>query len=403
MSASWRAALVAILAGVALAGCGGGGMRSALALRAELDARGLGAARTAAPDLVAEAGSALDEAAAAERAGDAIAAADHRARASLLAETAFAEAERLELDEARREEERAVIAAEDELVALDASSSTARDEAARLASARAAREELRRALARAADEEASRRRSRRLSLDDARELRVLGAALRDRARLLLAAAAALGASDEARGAATALLAESEGEESDLVRALTLADEAHDAARTALGAARRARGGATPEAARSLAEAAEADGFLAVALERGMAIELEGLFASGSTSLTAAARARLERLAALLSGYPDGPIRVEIDVATGGDSVLRTVRARGDAVVAALVAAGVAAERLSRAEAPVLTAASAEPADRARVILVAYVDVAPTSAPPESAMPADGGSAAPPEADPTPAD
>lgn len=374
-------------------GCGGLGPRTASRMREELAARGLEAASTVVPDRVARVVTALEDAEVSERAGDTIAAADHRARASLLAETALASAELAALDEAQHDEEAAAIVAEDELVRLEAEALEARAEASRLASARAAREELRRALARAATEESSGRRSRRLSLDEGHDLRAAAQAIRARARLLLSAAAALGASEEARRVALDLLGRSEAE-TDLLRALSLSDEAHDAARLVLGAARRAHGGATPAEARSLADALEEEGFTVVALERGVGAEIDDLFSGSSSTPNAAARARLGRLATIVSSYADGPVRVEVDV-TGRDDAERLAGSRGDAVLAALTAGGVPADRLAHDGAPILRAAN-----RVRVLFTAY-SISPALV--TGAAAADGGSAAALPAEPTPSE
>lgn len=358
----------------ALLGCGGASHASRT-LAADLDALQLDEARAHAPDLVSAARAAQADAATDDDRGDEAAAADDATLARLYGQAAIEESSRLEADAARLEAERGTLDAEAQLHEALASSAASTADLARLAAARTAREEGARSLARAEVDEARPARARHDSLSDAGEMRQAAHAIRDRARLLSAAATSLGAGSSA--SVDDLITQSEAATApiDMVR---LADRAHTAARARLAEARRARPGVDAARTASLVEAAQSEGFHAVRLARGTGIELESVFDGASSRPNRASEGRLARLAALVASYPDGPVRVEIDSASSGD-VARLAPQRAAAVVRALVAGGLDASRVSAAEA-IGPNGTPSPAARVRVVLVSYVEVPPASDP-----------------------
>jgi hypothetical protein len=346
-----RAALLTawLALGCGAASSGGVGLRAELAPLLE-------AARAGAPGEAALAEAALLAAERAAEAGDLQAAADHRAAARLLASLASERAARAEVLEAHAALEREASALFEEVDALEREARAHELAASRLAAGRTAREEALRAFARAETEEARRRRRGRLSLDDARDLGEAAEALRRRARLLAAAAAALDPSAGAgrREELSALLARSEAATEPLA-ALADADQAHRVARALLGAARRARP-VDERTVASLLEAAASEGQPAVRVERGVALDAAPALEPGAPA------ARLERLAALVASYPEGPVQIE---AGGADAEARARR-----VLAALTGVGVEPGRAS---------VELVAAPGVRVLLVAYAPAAPTDA------------------------
>lgn len=353
-----------------LAACGPGAPRASAPLRARLAASESAPARERAPDLVARVEAALDEADAAERAGDPAAAADHATRARLFLEAALAEAARLE-DETERANVEAQIAT---LLAQARRDEEAREaidrRLARDAAASAAREEALAALALAESDEARPARRRRLSLEEAADLRRAAAALRARARLTAAAAVALGADEATLTAANEALAASEAATGDPTQAVSHADRAHREALRALGVARTAAEGPGPDGAATLAEAARAEGFEVVALSEGTGVEVAGLFAGASPAPSRGASARLARLAALVAAHPHGPIQVQAQVTQQGHAADALAARRAEAVRRALVEAGADAERLGAQAIPTALRGD-EAVERVRLLFVAY--------------------------------
>jgi hypothetical protein len=351
----------------------GGAPRASSTLEADLAALGVDGAATRAPDLVRSAHAASVDARAADDRGDHAAAADDATLARLYAQSAVDEAARLEAADARLAAERETIDAETELHAIETTRQSSSAELARLAAARTAREEGARALAQAEIDESRPGRSRQDSVSDASEMRQAARAIRDRARLLSAAATALGApaSTEVDG----LVTQSEEATAPLDQ-VRLADRAHTAARARLAAARRARPAVDATRIASLVEAAESEGFHAVRLDRGVGIELEDVFAGSATRPSHAAEGRLARLATLITSYPDGPVRVEIDSATSAE-VAHVAAPRAASVVHALVTGGLDASRVSAAD-PLAVDGTPSPRARVRVVLVAYVETPPAS-------------------------
>jgi hypothetical protein len=331
-------------------------------LRAELTPS-LTQSRERAAPLVADAERALDDAALAESRGELDAAAEHRARARLLSASAASVATARAHEEATEAALGEAAALLEEAEAIDGEADALEGEANRVAAARAAREEALRALSRAEQDEARGRRATHVSLDDAAAMRNAARDIRGRARLLLAAAVVIAdRGDVALGAArtdTERLLSSSEAATDPLRMLHDADAAHDAARAALGIARRGRP-VTAEQVRSLMEACESEGFAAVLLERGVAIDLAPYFAGTSRTPSREGSARLERLAALLGSYPEGPVLVVL----GG--------ALGESRSAALMSALGPAARLE------LQVDSSAPT-AARVILASYAPPTPESA------------------------
>ncbi len=367
-----RACFALALAASACFGCGGS-PRSTDALQAELAALELDTAGAEAPDLVQAARAALEQARAAEARGDLVATSDFAVIARLTASTAVEESARIRLETETLETERETLDAEARVLAAERASSEAALELTRSAAARTAREAGAAALVRAELDEARPGRAAHLSLTQSAEVRAAATAIRARARLLRAAAVAMGATSPA--SLEDLLARSEASH-DHLEALALADRAHEAARGLLGDARRAAPGVDAARIASLVEAASSEGFHPITLERGTAIELDHVFDGASARPSAAGAARLGRLATLLSSYPDGAVLVEVDAATTADAT-RLSPGRATAVVHALVQSGLPASRVSAAVTPGPSATPA-PGVRVRAVLVAYASATPPS-------------------------
>ena len=351
-------------------GCGGAGSRFTHDLRTQLTADANSSARERAPDLVALAEGALDDADASASAGDEAAAADHVTRARLLLEAALAEAARI----GDEEERRAIETTTAEMLALARRDEAAREaisaELTRLASIRTAREEAQRALTEAESDEARPGRRGRVSMQDTPDLRRATAALRARAELLSAAARALGADDAALAPMQDALRASERERADPLAALAAVDRAHREALRALGRARATAEGPGPDGVTALAEAATAEGFEALALPEGLAVEAHGLFSGNAVAVSHAARGRVERLAALIAAHPHGPVQVEVQVPQLGARGEQLAGQRAEALSRLLVSAGVPAERLTAHGIPAALQAD-EAHDEGRLVFVAY--------------------------------
>lgn len=349
---------------LALSACGGGPTATA-ELRDRLASPDSHAARERAPDLVAQVEQALADADLAQQASDAAAAADHVTRARLLLDAAMTEAARITDEEERSRIEARVAEILEQARRDEAARETISRELSRLAAIRTAREETELALERAVPDE--RRRRVRVSLDQAADLRRAAAAWRSRARLTLAAARALGATEEALAPAQAALTASE-QARDPMDALEAADRASYEASRALGAARRELSGPSSDEVNALAEAARSAGFEPLALPEGLAVEVEGLFAGNG--LARDARPRVARLVSLIAAHPHGPVQVQAQGPAAGQSGERMAERRAEALRRALVAAGADASRLSAQGIPPSLAAET-PIERARLVFVAY--------------------------------
>lgn len=351
-------------------GCGPH-VRHAADVRRDLSAMGIEEARVSAPDLVAAAYRAADEAERAFERGDLDASADHATRARLEAIAALAEHERALAEHERASLESETTLLEERAVQDETATRAIEAEIARTRAARAAREELQRALELAERDEAHPVRRARVSIVDDAEMRRAALAIRERARLLAAAASAMGAETIVLARAEELAGLSAGTSSPR-QALELAEQAHEAARDALASARRTRPAPTREEIASLLEAARESGLSVMRFERGLGVEVGPVFRGSTSQPLPGSERRLARIASLLRMHPHGPIAIEVDVPGMGTAATRLSRARGEWARHALISAGVAAERIHVRE-PGTSMPSAEAADRVRVVLVAYVD------------------------------
>jgi len=304
-----RASLRRLSATVALMAClaCGGAPAHTDTLRAEFESPDAGSARSAAPEVMAEADRARELMLAAEDAGDAAAAADERTRARLLLEAAGTQAERVSLEQAQREAEAREEAATVEAVRLE----TLREQEARaLAQDLAgdlARDQARQAFAQAEEDET--RRSARNAGPVAAARQRAAQALTLRAQLVLAAAEVMGAAPADVDALRASLAT---ESNDPVVALQTADGALSRALTLLGRARAAQPPAAGERA-SLEAAARDRGFVLEARPEGLVVRAEGIFTHGPRPATV----RLNHLLDLLRAHPRGAVAITLS----GDGAL----------------------------------------------------------------------------------
>lgn len=364
------------LVGLVLApGCGAATAPRARRLAEELAAlEGTAAAQT---ESAARARAAAEEAARAERAGQTTVADEHASRARAWAHAAVDEAEAAALDERLGTLEAELLDVETEAASLEHAAAQQRRAHQAAAATQAVREETLRALLRAEVDESAPRRGRRLGLGDDPQLARLASVLAERARVLLAAAVAMGASEATCSSARAALeaAVAEGEPATRLRA---ADRAHGLARAALAEARHRRGEApSAEEIAAFAEALTSEGFAPYRDERGFGARLDGVFEGAA--LAASARGRIRRLGELLASHPAGPVvllvEADPDRAAQAQATRRLEALRQaligsrerEVVVAALVEVRVPG-------APVL-----DPGDGARVVLPAYVPHAPTPA------------------------
>lgn len=310
-------------------GCGSAQVRSS-ALFDTPDAK---AAAERAPDLYLMAEEAQKDADDAQARGQDKAAADHRTRARLLLAAAIAEGERLALEEERMRLE---------TNARDLEKQVARKEAARLEQARAkgraqaavvARAQVRRALAQAEEDET--RRARAKGNETERLHRQAEPVLRERALLLVAAAAALGGEPKAAERLREELLSSPP--SDPTDAMRRADALYAEALGLLGRARAARGAVSAEERHSLREAADELGFHSNQLDRGVGIDLEAFVGRNEP-----APAKIERLTTLLRAHPHGPVRLEL---FGPRKEASALEARARSIQKALIDSGIDEGRL----------------------------------------------------------
>lgn len=186
-------ALGVSLVALVLVACGGTTRRSTVDLNPFFEAEGITEARREAPDLIAAAELAREDAERADASGDTDAAHDHATRARLLLDAALAEADRVRLDRERlallEEAEAALTEARSLERAREALAARARRDAA----AEIARAQMQNAHAAAELLESRGRRHRGPDVDRTR--REAASALEVRTRLSIAAARALGASE----------------------------------------------------------------------------------------------------------------------------------------------------------------------------------------------------------------
>lgn len=364
-----RRTLVLALALLALVGCGPA--KPSETLRELFDTPEAEQARERAPDLFADAHRARDETARAQGAEDEVAAADHATRARLLLAAAVAESERIALEERR-------LAAEART--RRAIARARRDEVARREvlrglelelAARVAEEQGRVAFTVATEDEA--RRYRATAAEREQMHREAAAFLEQRARLVLAAAEAMGADAAEVAALRARL-----DEDDRGRTPAALVEAADRdLRQAYVLLGRARGrGERPDrdARAALVARATELRFGVEQHDRGLVVSTDAVFTGRATR---PARGAVERLSELLLAHPIGPVRLEVHAAMPASPARqRLVTARAEALAAALAEAGVPRDRL-RAEGVAENAAS-ESTNRVDVVFTAYgpVPVAP---------------------------
>jgi hypothetical protein len=335
-------------------GCAGGG--SSHHLDRAFAQEGVREARQGAPDLVAAAERARKRAAEAEARGDREGAEDHATRARLLLSAAVAEAERLRLEAERIDAERQARALEARALDAEQEREAVAQESRRLLAARLARDQASKAFE--AAEEAETRRARRRGDDVQARYRDAARFLRDRARLVVAAAVSLGATADDGPAAKAAQALSASESTrDASRAVIEAERALQLALRALGEARARRDGPTEAEVASLVQTAGEMGLRVERSERGMRVAPPGRRWE---------RRAIERLATLLASHPHGAVRVEGNVPGGGAAAERRAEARAKALATALERAGVSSKRMAVGTAPAPTGAP-----EVEVLLLAY--------------------------------
>lgn len=184
--------------------------------------------------------------------------------------------------------------------------------------------------------------------------------------LLLAAAELFGARPEALAPLRArLAAPAVGPADPVARAAAIYRDA-DALLAATRASGTAVSTADVDALRLQSSLAESDGVDAHRDARGVVAVLRGLFAGPRLAPTA--RSRVELLARVIRSHGNLPVRVECFVAGVPAPALATARAQAAALRAALVTAGVAAERLQAAGYRRLQG-GARPDDRVEVVLL----------------------------------
>lgn len=329
-----------------------------------LDGEDAAEAKKHAPDLFAAAERAHEEAIGASRAGDDEAAADHATRGRLLYAAARYEALRVEAEEERIAFERRARRADAARRRDDAARAEVEREAHRLLALQVAEEQAE--LAFQAAEEVETRGGRVRGPERDRMHREAAAVLRRRAELVLRAAEALGApSDEVEAISGRLTqASSIPVPAEAVRA---ADRALREANALLGALRGARPGPTRGELVALLDEATKRQFPASLTERGVVLDVAGVF--GSTA-NVPDPIRIARLADLLRAHPHGSVRIEAR-AQGTPAAERRAEARAKSVVDGLTKAGIDGARLAFGR-----TAEGGP-ERVELILPAYTGGAPT--------------------------
>lgn len=356
---------------LALAACGGAAQPAAQLLAERFAAPEVARAREVAPDLFAAAERARAAAEGSRARGDADAADDETTCARLYLEAALVEVRRVDEERARGLAERATEDADAAAQADEAARLVLEVETTRRAAAQVAEVELARALARAQATEP--RRAARLPSGDPEDARIGARALARRARLLLAAARSLGATDAEARPVEVLLAAYEAvptahardADARAIDLLTAADAARRAAETALGEARARLGAPGPEALAALAETAHLAGLEAQASERGVLVYAPAFRGTSSVVEQGAVGA----LATVLRAHATGPVLVTHEGSSDAAGA-RLARTRATRLVQALVVAGIPAARLSASGGEPLAPLEGV-APRAVVVLTAY--------------------------------
>ncbi|MCB9659810.1 MAG: hypothetical protein H6726_19330 [Sandaracinaceae bacterium] len=330
----WRAACGALLVALGGAGCGGGPPPPTQSLVPLFEGSRVELARQAAPELMAQAEAARDEAARSEREGQTEDAGELATEARLWLAAALAEADAQALDRERASDTEAAERAAGATLQLEREreavvSADADAQAAQLASATAQR-----AFEHAAGYEA--RRLRRDDPDTRALYRETSLALQQRTAALLAAARAMGApTADVDRLEQQLATLRTAPRAELV--VAEADALLSDASALLGAARRGHG-ADPNETAALIEAAGERGLQATRSERGL--QLHGRLVDRPE------RAALQQLAALLAAHPRGVVQILV---LGPRARTAALRRKASALQAGLARAGVPAERVTVVE------------------------------------------------------
>jgi hypothetical protein len=335
---------VSVLAVVLVVAACGASPHSTQALAAELEAAGLLQARQDAPDLVALAEHALEAARDAELAGDEAVASDWATIARSYASAALSERERFALERERASLERERLELERHALALETEARTLEQTAERRDAVRVLERELLAAEQRAIEDEASPRRMRRLATGDAETARRAAAAIGERARLMAAAAVAMGASPTL--ASERIEAPLAGHQGDVA----VADSAYRAARMLLAEAR--AGQETPSSAEGeqLLDEARLAELAPARTERGIVLSIASAFRGAA--LTASGATRVGLAARILVAHPHAGISIEASTPERAELVRRS-----------LIAAGVTTPRIGTVQ--------ASAADELRIVVVGY--------------------------------
>lgn len=316
----------ALLTMLLLSACGGGESPRETMLRETMASTDVQRAREHAPDLVAQAERAHEQARAFERDGNVSAADDEETRARLLLAAALAETDRAISDEQRVILENETSAQTQQAEHDEQERVEIEHENARMAASLAAREELARALNQATREEPRRRNL--VSSSTAGSMAAASAFARQ-AELDLATAVAIGAPAESADAVRAALARFRAASASSSERVQAAAEARIAALSALGRARATLPAPTRETIASLIEMADRFGLAGSMTPRGFVVEHIGNAASA-------------RIVELATAFATGPIIIESRSAPNDRVAVRSAEAFLDL----LSGAGIARDRMS---------------------------------------------------------
>jgi hypothetical protein len=242
--------------------------------------------------------------------------ADLQAEARLWLETAIVESERALLSERRLGEERALVELDGKLSALERERASWAREAELRAARAIARNEAHKALARASERPSLRVKLPREDTKRAAEALLL------RAELITLTLESLGKSDAPLARLRQKLSEVEGSLTrDPETSLTRADQALFMALALLGELRGQTGGPTPEEQAALAEELASAGTRPVRNDLGLNGVLDQAFAD--YALVPSAERVIERLCALASAHPRGPVRLAVQSKSEAEAEART--------------------------------------------------------------------------------
>jgi outer membrane protein OmpA-like peptidoglycan-associated protein len=295
---------------VLLAACAASSAHRPSTLDATFTVAKLARIRALAPDFLARAEQARAQAAAtsddAERA-------DQEARAQLLLDAAAAEAERIEIDRNRATLEAQALAWEQVTTQAGLERTNLELELKLMAAAKIAEQEAARAFEQAelAEDHSLPNRKER---GEARK--AAAAFLLRRAKLTLAAARAMGASEPQLTAADRAIAGAEQKPSGDAASLQAVQGALALAERALGDARAKSPAPSPEAVQDLLARASELGVAATRAPRGVILGVPSAFAPGSAALANSAQRKLVLLRDLLGAFPHGELRIEAHAQAG---------------------------------------------------------------------------------------